>query len=410
MSTNSHVKTTMVIPSYWARPSNTGHKQGDTVYDHPIPIDQDGTLKRILESLSILQDNDFNVVVLAVATTWEIENEVEKKVRDIIDSVNSPVDIRILSHVGEKMVQDYLQNKSCPDKYELLVLSGYSRVRNMCLLAAHLCDAGVTVLIDDDEIFEDQLFMHKAKGFIGSAHNGQEILGIAGYYINPDNDFMLNRPVLPWMAYWNKISLMNEAFKSFIGSGSRLKKTPFVFGGNMVIHKKLWLEIPFDPNVPRGEDIDYLCNARMFGYDFYLDNQLAIKHDPPPKSHPKWQQFREDMFRFIYMRQKLLRQTDIPGMTRLKPSDFDPYPGAFIKDDLEESIFKANTMLGQTLLAEGDINGFNECQKNIIMAKEQLHSDSDPFENLLKIKTSWSEMMKTLDNDKARSELKGCFI
>ncbi len=410
MKTNSHVKTTMVIPSYWARPTDIGHKQGDTVYDHPIPLDRDGTLQRALRSLSILEDNEFNVVVLSVATTTDIENEVEKKIKDIVNNVNSPIEIRILSRFGEKMVQDYLQNKNCPDKYKLLLLSGYSRVRNMCLLAAHLCGANVAVLIDDDEVFEDPHFMQKAKEFIGSVHDNQEILGIAGYYINPDNSFMLNRPVSPWMAYWDKTSLMNRAFKSFIGSGPRLKRTPFVFGGNMVIHKKLWLEIPFDPDVPRGEDIDYLCNAKMFGYDFYIDRELAIKHDPPPKSHPKWQQFREDMFRFIYMRKKLLKQKEIPGMTRLKPSDFDPYPGAFIKDDLEELIFKANTMLGQTLLAEGDINGLKECQKNILMGKEKLHSDSDPFENLLKIKANWREMMKVLDNDEARAELKGCFI
>lgn len=410
MSTRSHRKTTMVIPSYWARPSSVGHKQGDMVYDHPIPIDKEGTLRRCLESLNIVKDTDFNVVILAVATTEKIENKVEEKVRDIVDSISSPVDIRVLSAIGEKMVQNYLQSKSHPDKYDLLRLSGYSSVRNMCLLAAHLCGASVAVLIDDDEIFEDPLFMQKAREFIGTVYNGQEILGVAGYYINPDNDFILNRPIMPWMAYWNKIGLMNEAFRRFISSEPRLKITPFVFGGNMVIHKKLWLKIPFDPNVPRGEDIDYLCNARMFGYDFYLDNQLTIKHDPPPKAHPKWQQLREDMLRFIYMRQKLLKQTEVPGMTRLQASDFDPYPGTFIKDNLEELIFKSNTMLGQMMLAEEDVNGFNECQKNILMGKEKLHSDFDPFDNLLKIKASWRVMMKTLDNDEARAELKKCFI
>ena len=403
-------KITMVIPSYWARPSNIGHQEGDKVYDHPIPLDQQGTLKRTLESISILKDTDFNLVVLAVATNNDIAADVENKVKGIIDQVKSPVEMTVLSAVGENLVQDYLTRHNCLDEYNLLRLSGYSPVRNMCLLAAHLSGSDIAVFIDDDEIFENPDFMSKACEYIGGTVDSKEILAVAGYYINPDNDYLLNRPIQPWMAYWDKIGLLNEAFKKYIGREPRLKKTPFVFGGNMVIHKKLWLEIPFDPGVPRGEDIDFLCNAMMNGYDFYLDNKLAIKHDPPAKSHPKWQQFREDMLRFIYMRQKLVNQRDIDSMTYLKPSDFAPYPGAFIDDDLEDMIFKSNTMLGEVLLADGDRQGFEECQKNIIMGKEKLKADVNPFENLLKIKKSWTSMMKALDNDQTRNELTKLFI
>ncbi len=46
--------------------------------------------------------------------------------------------------------------------------------------------------------------------------------------------------------------------------------------------------VPFDPHVTRGEDIDYLMNAKMFGFDFFLDNKLSIKHLPPKKNHPIW--------------------------------------------------------------------------------------------------------------------------
>jgi hypothetical protein len=36
----------MVIPSYWARESEIGWKEGDTIYDHPTPLDNEGTLLR----------------------------------------------------------------------------------------------------------------------------------------------------------------------------------------------------------------------------------------------------------------------------------------------------------------------------------------------------------------------------
>lgn len=53
-----------------------------------------------------------------------------------------------------------------------------------------------------------------------------------------------------------------------IGTEPRLKATPFVFGGNMVIHRNLFTVVPFDQNVRRGEDIDFLINARMLGFHF----------------------------------------------------------------------------------------------------------------------------------------------
>ncbi len=410
MPLNYADKITMVIPSYWARPKSVGHKEQDRIYDHPIPLDEQGTLKRALESLSILKDKEFNLVVLAVATGDDIAIEVEKRVKGIVDEIDSRVEIKVLSAAGEQMVQDYLRDQGCPDKYNLFRLAGYSPVRNMCLLAAHLLGSEIAIFIDDDELFEDPDFIAKSTEYIGAEFDGKEVLAVAGYYINPDDDYFLNRPVSPWMAYWNKIGTMNEAFREIISAGPRLKRTPFVFGGNMVIHKKLWLEIPFDPGVPRGEDIDFLCNAMMFGHDFYLDNRLSIKHEPPPKSHPKWQQLREDMLRFIYMRQKLVNQKKIAGMVRLKPSDFDPYPGAFIGDDIEDLIFKSNTMLGEALLAEGDKVGFAECQKNIMIGREKLKADIDPFDMLLSIKESWGSMMRALDTDSARNGLSRIFI
>jgi len=53
------MKTTMVIPSYWAREAALGTKKTDAVYDHPTPLDEEGTLARALRSLDILEDKDF---------------------------------------------------------------------------------------------------------------------------------------------------------------------------------------------------------------------------------------------------------------------------------------------------------------------------------------------------------------
>ena len=62
----------------------------------------------------------------------------------------------------------------------------------------------------------------------------------------------------------------------------------------MILHRELFECVPFDPLVTRGEDVDYLINSRMFGFSFFLDNTLSIKHLPQPKSHPQWKRLRED--------------------------------------------------------------------------------------------------------------------
>lgn len=66
----------MVIPSYWTRESSIGWKEGDLVYDHPTPLDMEGTLHRAIESIGILNDKDFQLVIIAAPTSRDIGDEV----------------------------------------------------------------------------------------------------------------------------------------------------------------------------------------------------------------------------------------------------------------------------------------------------------------------------------------------
>jgi len=117
----------------------------------------------------------------------------------------------------------------------------------------------------------------------------------------------------------------------------RLVETNFVYGGNMVIHQELFWKVPFDPFIPRGEDIDYVINTRLAGYRFFFDKELSIVHLPPPTRN----QLREDVVRFIYEREKLNAAYEVPGLTPLSPESLDPYPGAFLRDELEEEALAA---------------------------------------------------------------------
>jgi len=388
------LKLTMVIPSYWGRECSVGWLEGDAVYDHATPLDSEGTLGRAIESLAILEDTDFELVVLVAPNNMEIVEQVEEKVRDIISS-SSNADVRVHmfgpSHL-EKLHED-LKKDGMGEYCDLLSLTGYSNIRNMCLFVPHIMGSDVALLIDDDEVFEDPQFISKAKEFIGKFHEGSFINAVAGYYLQPNGDYHVGVPENPWTRYWDKNVCMNEAFDEVIGKSPRLKETPFVFGGNMVIHRDLFMKVPFDPMVPRGEDIDYLINARMFGHSFLLDNELAIKHLPPAKSHPTWKRVREDIYRFVYERAKLMSQKEIEGMSSVAAEDLSCYPGSFLGDDLEEKIGRSCRLLSEEYLSKGDSVGSKEALRNIELIITDAIPDIDPFEHLCKLQKRWNELM-----------------
>jgi len=394
----------MVIPSYWARGSKIGWKEGDAVYDHPTPLDSEGTLRRAIESIGILNDKDFRLVILAAATAKDIEPDVEKKVADIIRSAASTAGVEVLLFGPSRLrqIHDQLINDGREEYIDLLKLEGYSNIRNLCLFIPHILDSDAALLIDDDEVFEDPEFMSKAREFIGREIEGKTVSAVAGYYLQPDGDYHARKPLRPWMKYWDQPERMNEAFDRVIGNGPRLKETPFVFGGNMVVHRDLFATVPFDPMVPRGEDIDFLINARMFGFTFFLDNELTIKHLPPSKSHDTWKQLREDIYRFIYERAKIGNQKETEGMVKVWPEDFDPYPGAFLKSDLEEKVERSCELLSEEYLAEGDRPGSEEALNNIVLAKTDAPPKEDPFQYLCKLQKRWQGLMGYTDQDDVR--------
>lgn len=400
------MKVTMAIPSYWARESKVGWKEGDAIYDHPTPLDNEGTLLRAIKSMDVLRHKDFQLVIIAVPTAEEIGKEVEKKSKKFIDSVSIGVDILLFGSSHLKSIHDLFIREGKSEYVDLVQLRGYSNIRNLCTFIPHILGSDVAVLIDDDEIFEDADFMTKAKEFIGKEIKGKEVHAVAGYYLQPDGDYHVKKEFKPWMKHWDQYERMNQAFDEIIGAEPRLKQTPFVFGGNMVIHRNLFTRIPFDPHVPRGEDIDFLINARMFGFSFFLDNQLAIKHLAPPKTHPVWMRLREDIYRFVYERAKIRSQRKVEGMTKVHPEEFDPYPGCFLKDDLEEKIEKAGKILSEEYLYIGDKKGSEEALKNIQIAKVEAVPKFDPFERLCSLQRRWKEMMSYTGKSKTSSKIK----
>ncbi|MFH1242329.1 MAG: hypothetical protein V1689_08205 [Pseudomonadota bacterium] len=403
------MKTTMVIPSYWTRESTEGVKDTDAVYDHPTPIEQEGTLGRALESLGLLEEKDFELVVIAAANAEDIQARVEEKVSHIISSAPSHVRTYLFSHSHLGQIHEVMRESGGGGYVDLLKLRGYSNIRNLCLFLPHLFSSDIAILIDDDEVFEDPEFMGKAREFIGKDLDIGFIGAVAGYYLRPDGKWRVKVDKKPWMDYWDKLDRMNEAFEKIIGRGPRLKETPFVFGGNMVVHREVFTRIPFDPFVTRGEDIDFLINMKMFGYRFFLDNTLSIRHLPPAKTYPVWKQLREDIYRFVRERAKLRDQEATEDMFHVSVESLEPYPGAFLGDDLEDKIARASEALAAHYLSQDKRADAKEALRNIEIARVQATPQENAFHRLLRMKRLWEEMMDFTASENLRERLRRVF-
>ena len=170
------MKTTMVIPSYWSRKHALGMRETDAIYDHPTPLDNEGTLGRTLESLNVLRDRDFEVVVIAVANSEDIEDEVEHKVTAIIASVDTDVKIHLFSHSHLQKVHKVMQDAGEESFSTLLKLQGYSNIRNLCLFIPHVFDSEIAILIDDDEVFRGSRISEQSSRVYRTI-NGRKLCG-----------------------------------------------------------------------------------------------------------------------------------------------------------------------------------------------------------------------------------------
>lgn len=388
------MKTVMVIPTYWGRSSEKGWQMGDDIYDHPTPIDSKGTLGRTLKSIEILNDKDFVLIIPIVTTTPEIQKKAYKKVKKIVKKHDPEIKTYLFADQQLDQIKEIYRKNNRLDEIELLKLNGYSNIRNMCLYSAYLKGAEIVVLIDDDEIFEDANFMKKAREFIGGRLYGQTVDGIAGYYLNKQDEYYDDVDMEPWMTFWNRFGSKAKAFDKVISSKPRLKSTPFAFGGCMVIHRSLLKIVPFDPNLPRGEDIDYVINSRMFNFNFFLDNKLSIKHLPPEKNHPIWQRLRQDIYRFYYERAKINGQFEQPNMVKVEPKDFDPYPGDFLRDKLDDEVFKTNVILALDYLSKERDKDAKAAIKNIYLSKYEAIPKENVFVSYLEIQNKWEKLLE----------------
>jgi hypothetical protein len=129
--------------------------------------------------------------------------------------------------------------------------------------------------------------------------------------------------------------------------------------------------VPFDPYITRGEDMDLLVNAQMFGFKFMLDTKLRVLH-LPGKGKKLWSEMRQDLHRFLYMREKMLCQRTFKNIREVPVRSLEPYPGHFLHVGTSFKFAVSSWLGGLHAIHRGDWKSFREFSRNILEIPDAL--------------------------------------
>lgn len=324
----------VVIPTFWTKPQAKRGRQNSpvddlsSVYDHPTPIDSDGTLPDLLRSLQRVEG--LGKVVIIVATTDEsIEHRAEDKVREIVDDFPD-IDAFVFGPAELGSLHRRLEQLEFADMIEGVTLRGYGAVRNVGLMAAAVLGHEVVVFIDDDEVVTTSDFLKRALYGIGRKfEDGTPLLAKTGYYTDVRGRYEVEFESHWTDMFWRRYEAYNAALAQ-IPKKPRVKPSNIAFGGCMALHRDMYANVSFDPWVLRGEDVDYVISARMHGGGVYLDDEWSIVHLPPGTVSPAIR-FRQDAYRFVYEQRKIEFAKSQVDLRQVTPKSMMPYPGQFLE-------------------------------------------------------------------------------
>lgn len=372
------MKKLIVIPTYWTFKKDVRKN----VFDHPTLFRGKDTITRCLKSINDCGIQD-QIMIFPSPTNPVIEKKIEKIITPYKD-----INISMFKSSDLKHINDFLKKSKVSREFRSKIkMDTYPNIRNLGLLMAQKEKYDLVVQIDDDSIIENKKLIDEASDSIGNKILGKKMWGKTGYYVDKNNNWKLKQKNPNKRKLWLKETYMNETFKKSILSKKRYTETTMALGGCMVNHKNIFSRIPYDPYNTRGEDGDYLINCKYFKLGFFFDNKLKVKHIPPKRVAPYWCKFRQDVYRFIYLRQKI-------KTLNIDPSELDPYPGVFLKKNLEKRLISTSANYAQSCLNKRELKDASDYIKNSTEILFRAKTRAKIYEkSYLKFKKEWEKVM-----------------
>ena len=85
----------IVFPMFWGREKKQVVKEGDYFYDHPTPLDDEGTIPPLFDSIKVLKDRSFDIIAIAGANHPSIAETVEKRAEDLLGKYANQAGVKL---------------------------------------------------------------------------------------------------------------------------------------------------------------------------------------------------------------------------------------------------------------------------------------------------------------------------
>ncbi len=382
----------IIVPTYVS-----GRRQNSSsvvaTYDHTTPLSQTGELPRLLKSLQKV--SGVGQIIVLVQSEPSLEVAAAEKVQNIVARFPD-LSIAVVGSPELALVQQRMDQLGLGKLSKEVGLVGYGAGRNLGLVLADALGFDAVVFIDDDEVIDDSEFLQKAMYGLGKiTKKGIPILAKTGYYLNSDGNYLSKSQNKWYNHYWQQ----GKAFNKWITQamkGARLSRSNHVCGGCLALHKEAFKRLSFDPWIPRGEDLDYMLNLRMYGSDIWFDNQWVLRHLPPDSAN-EGSRFRQDVFRWLYEFRKIEYSRTQIDLIQIKPSSLEPYPGPFLEPGITKRVRRTASLRA---LARSDKQAYRKAAKAANpkrgeAVKYAMRNCSKYFE----LQFIWPEVMARIEND-----------
>lgn len=304
------------------------------VYDHPTAPGSAPELIRCLDSLT--QVENLPPIILVVSSQPSVSLAAMETVENVVGEFPD-LDILVVGESEAQLVRQRLMQLGAPDLSREVGLTGYSAIRNLGLVVANILNYDAVVFLDDDEVVNDPDFITRAVYGLGKlTRRGVPILAKTGFYYNSEGTYLSMSQDRWYNHYWQQ----GKAFNAWITramKAPRLSRSNHVCGGCLALHREAFRRLAFDPWIPRGEDLDYLLNLRMYGSDIWFDNQWSLTH-LPPKSMNEGSRFCQDIYRWLYEYRKVEYSRTQIDLMQITPASLEPYPGPFLRPGITRRV------------------------------------------------------------------------
>jgi hypothetical protein len=361
-------------------------------YDHVTPLTHQGELPRCLASL---RDNAVRVpIFLLVVSESGVEREASVKIREIAAAYHETLDIRVFDAGILAQFHARAEQLGLALVKEGISLTGYGAARNLGLVIAATLGYTEVIFLDDDEVVSAPGFLEKALYGLGKlSKKGIPVLVKSGFYTDRKGRWKSGAEHVWYNRYWEQGELFNRWISKAM-TAPRLSRSNVLSGGLMAIHREAYRRISFDPWIPRGEDLDYLLNVRMYGGSVWFDNKWSVQHLPPVERNEA-QRFKQDIYRWIYEHRKLEFSKTQIDLLQIQPHSLDPYPGPFLENSITTRVFV--TALLRTIGRANDRQGYFRAAQ---VARREAKAYAEMFcSKYFEFQLGWAQALGALEVD-----------